>query len=110
MSDGLAEWLKRLPVETRVSGPESRREEGGPGSFDARLRDELLAGQAFTTLADVRDMSARWRRQYNETRPQRSPLEDEPQAPLISDAAGSVEEASAVGQTLPPQEEACGDG
>ena len=53
LSDGLAEWLKRLPVETRVSGPGSRREEDGPESFGARLRDELLAGQTFATVADV---------------------------------------------------------
>lgn len=105
LSDGLAEWLKRLPVETRVSGAVSRREEDSPESFDARLREELLAGQTFATVADVSDMSARWRRQYNETRPQRSPLEDEPQASQGGDTSGCAEADPSVGQTLKPLDE-----
>lgn len=102
LSEGLAEWLKRLPVETAVSGPEGRWEEDGPESFGVRLRDELLSGQTFATLADVIDMSARWRRQYNETRPQHSPLEDEPQTPEGSDGPGCAEADPSLGQTLPP--------
>jgi signal peptidase I len=105
LSDSLAEWLKRLPVETRISGPGICREDGGPGSFDARLLDELLAGQTFATLADVRDASGRWRKLYNETRPQRSPLEDEPQVPGESDGPGRPETDPSLGQTLPPPEE-----
>lgn len=104
VSDALAEWLKRLPVETRVSGSEGRWDDGGPGSFGARLRDELVSGRTFTTLTEVSEVTSRWRRQYNETRPQHSPLEDEPQAPQGDGGSGCLEADPALGQTLPPPE------
>jgi signal peptidase I len=105
LSEGLADWLKRLPVETSVSGLDSRCEDDGPGSLGARLREELLTGRAFATVAEARDVSGKWRRQYNETRPQRSPLEDDPQSPQGGDGSGCLEADPSVGQTLPPSEE-----
>ncbi len=102
LSDGLDGWLQRLPVETRVS-PEGRTDEDGPSSFGARLRDEVINSQAFATPAQLRDLSGRWRRHYNETRPQRSPLEDEPQVPLIGDGSVCLEPDPAVGQALRPE-------
>ncbi len=87
VSRAVAEWLSQLPVETTVATAGSRWEEDGTGAFSARLRDEVLASQTFTTLPEARALMGNWRRQYNETRPQRSPLEDEPQAPQGGDAA-----------------------
>jgi putative transposase len=87
----VGDWLSRLPVETIVAEPGSRWEEDHAGSFGRRLRDELISSEDFTTLPEAKTMAGNWRRQYNETRPQHSPLEDQPQAPLASEAALSLD-------------------
>ena len=38
-------------------------------SFNARLRDELLDGEIFYTLAEARIIVESWRRHYNTVRP-----------------------------------------
>jgi len=81
----------------------SRCEEDGTGTFSARLRDEVLGSQTFTSLPEARTLTGNWRRHYNETRPQYSAVEDEPQASQVSDAAGSLEMESSVSQTLQPK-------
>jgi len=91
VSKAVAEWLSQLPVETAVAEPGSGGEEDRPGSFGWRLRDELINGGALTTLPEAKTVAGNWRRQYNETRPQHSYLEDEPQAPLASEAATSLD-------------------
>ena len=40
------------------------------GSFDSRLRDELLADDAFNTLLEARVLVKDWRIEYNTVRPQ----------------------------------------
>jgi signal peptidase len=80
--------------------PESRLDEDRAGSFGRKLRDELINSGAFTTLPEAKTVAGNWRRQYNETRPQHSPLEDQPQAPLVSDAASSLDGESSVLQTM----------
>jgi signal peptidase I len=102
VSKAVAEWLSHLPVETAVAEPDSGWEEDGARVLGTRLRDEVLAGQAFTTLPEVRTLLGNWRRQYNESRPQHSPVEDEPQAPQVSDAAISLDAGPPAVQTLPP--------
>jgi len=91
VSKAVVEWLSQLPVETAVAEPGSGGEEDRPGSFGWRLRDELINGGALTTLPEAKTVAGNWRRQYNETRPQHSCLEDEPQAPLASEAATSLD-------------------
>ena len=103
VSTAVAEWLSQLPVETIVAEPGSRWEEDGVGSFGTRLWDEVLVSQTFATLPEARTMIGNWRRQYNETRPQHSPVEDEPQAPQVSNAVISLEAEPLVAQTLPPK-------
>jgi putative transposase len=103
VSRAVAEWLSRLPVETIVAEPGNRWEEDGAGSFGARLREEVVGSQTFTTLLEARTLMGNWRRQYNETRPQHSPVEDSPQAPQVSDAAISLEAEPSVSQTLQPK-------
>jgi signal peptidase len=103
ISMAVAEWLSQLPVETNVATAGSRWEEDGTGAFSARLRDEVLASQDFTTLSEARALIGSWRRLYNETRPQRSPLEDEPQAPQGGSGAFALETDPAVGQALQPE-------
>jgi signal peptidase I len=91
VSKAVVEWLCQLPVETIVAEPGSGGEEDRPGSFGWRLRDELINGGSLTTLPEAKTVAGNWRRQYNETRPQHSCLEDEPQAPLSSEAAISLD-------------------
>ena len=100
LSKAVAEWLSQLPVETVVAEPGSHWEEDRSGSFGRRLRDELVGGGTFATLPEAKTVAANWRRQYNEKRPQHSPSEDQPQAPLVSDAASSLEVESSVLQTM----------
>jgi signal peptidase len=103
VSKAIAEWLSHVPVETAVAEPDSGWEEDGAWLLGTRLRDEVLTSQTFATLPEARTLLASWRRQYNETRPQHSPLEDEPQVSQGSDAAGSLEAEHSVAQTLQPK-------
>jgi len=103
VSKAVAEWLSHVPVETAVAEPDSRWEEDGAWLLGTKLRDEVLASQTFATLPEARTLLANWRRQYNETRPQHSPLEDEPQVSQGSDAANSLAAEPALGQTLQPK-------
>ena len=41
-------------------------------SFNARLRQELLNASWFLSLADARQGTRRWRKEYNEDRPHSS--------------------------------------
>ena len=51
-------------------------------SFNARLRDELLDGEIFHTVAEARVLIERWRRHYNGERPHSS-LDYRPPAPEV---------------------------
>lgn len=102
VSRAVAEWLSQLPVETTVATAGSRSEEDGAEAFGDRLQDEVLASQAFTTLQEARTLLANWRRQYNVTRPQHSPVEDEDQAAQDRSMAISLNVDPSVDQTLRP--------
>ena len=52
------------------------------GSFDARLRDELLDGEIFYTLREAEVVIESWRRHYNSVRPHAS-LGFRPPAPEV---------------------------
>jgi len=58
-------WLNRVGVKTLFIEPGSPWENGYVESFNGKLRDELLNGEVFTTLAEARILIERWRRQYN---------------------------------------------
>ena len=103
VSKAVAEWLSHLPVETAVAEPDSGWDEEGAELVGTKLRDEVLIGQSFATLPEARALLAKWQSQYNEMRPQHSPLEDEPQAPQGSSAACPLEVEPLVGQTLQPK-------
>jgi transposase InsO family protein len=73
-------WLGRLGVTTLFIGPGSPWENGYIESFNARLRDELLNGEIFTTLLEAKVLIENWRREYNTIRPHSS-LGYKPPAP-----------------------------
>jgi len=52
--------------------PASPWENGYVESFNARMRDELLDGEIFLTLAEIKYVVDRWRMDYNHNRPHSS--------------------------------------
>jgi putative transposase len=73
-------WLERVGVATLFIEPGSPWKNGYIESFNARLRDELLNGEIFSTLLEARILIVNWRREYNTIRPH-SALGYKPPAP-----------------------------
>ena len=73
-------WLARLEVETLFIEPGAPWENGYNESFNGKLRDELLNGEIFYTLAEAQVLIEMWRREYNHVRPH-SALGYRPPAP-----------------------------
>src|SRR3546814_9042742 len=61
-----------LPISTLYIEPGSPWENGYIESFNARLRDELLNGEIFYSLEEVRIVTRWWREHYNRARPHSS--------------------------------------
>jgi putative transposase len=66
------EWLGRIGVKTLYIEPGSPWENGYCESFNSKLRDELLAGEQFSTLYEAKVLIEQWRRHYNAVRPHSS--------------------------------------
>ena len=73
-------WLGRVGVETLFIEPGSPWENGYNESFNGKLRDELLNGEIFYSLAEAAVLVEQWRREYNTVRPH-SACGGFPQAP-----------------------------
>ena len=65
-------WIAAAGAKTAYIAPGSPWENGFVESFNARLRDELLNGEIFYTLAEARVLIEAWRRHYNTVRPHSS--------------------------------------
>ena len=63
------EWLERVGVKTLYIEPGLPWENGYVESFNGKLRDELLAREAFDTLLEAKVLIERWRQHYNTIRP-----------------------------------------
>ena len=61
--------LGRVGVETLFIEPGSPWENGYNESFNGKLRDELLNGEIFCSLAQAAVLVEQWRREYNTVRP-----------------------------------------
>ena len=57
------EWLARIGVKTLYIAPGSPWENGYNESFNGKLRDELLNGEIFYSLAEAQYLIEQWRRQ-----------------------------------------------
>jgi transposase InsO family protein len=66
------QWLGKVGVKTLYIEPGSPWENGYCESFNSKLRDELLAGEIFSTLHEAKVLIERWRRHYNAVRPHSS--------------------------------------
>ena len=107
VAKALQEWIAAVGAKTAYIAPGSPWENGYIESFNARLRDELLNAELFSTLYEAEVLIESWRRHYNAVRPHSSlgyrppapeailpPARGLPYAPLrsahgLADTAGS---------------------
>ncbi len=78
----LREWIAAVGARTAYIEPGSPWENGYVESFNGKLRDELLNGEIFYTLAEAKIVIEQWRRHYNTVRPHSS-LGYKPPAPEV---------------------------
>jgi transposase InsO family protein len=72
-SRAVREWLGGVGAGTLYIEPGSPWENGYVGSFNGKLRDELLDREVFCTLLEVQVLTERYRQTYNRIRPHSSP-------------------------------------
>ena len=72
VAKAVQEWIGAVGAKTAYITPGSPWENGFIESFNARLRDELLDGEIFYSLAEARIVIESWRRHYNTIRPHSS--------------------------------------
>ncbi len=89
IATALREWIAAVGSQTAYIEPGSPWENGYCESFNSKLRDELLAGEQFSTLYEAQVLIERWRRHYNGVRPHSS-LGYQPPAPetILPPASG----------------------
>ena len=75
-------WITTLGVKPAYIEPGSPWENGYVESFNGKFRDELLACEAFNTLAEAKVLIEQWRTHYNTVRPH-SALGYRPPAPEV---------------------------
>ena len=71
-ANALKSWLAKLGLEPLYIEPGSPWQNGYAESFHNRLRDEFLSQEEFENLSAARELTRRWRRDYNEYRPHSS--------------------------------------
>lgn len=76
----LREWIAAVGSQTAYIEPGSPWENGYCESFNSKLRDELLNGEIFFSLAEAQVIIEAWRRHFNAIRPH-SALKYRPPAP-----------------------------
>ncbi len=68
IATAVQKWLGQVGVKTLYIVPGSPWENGYNESFNGSLRDELLNGEIFYSLAEARVLIEAWRRHYNTVR------------------------------------------
>jgi len=72
IATAVKQWIVQIDVKTLYITPGSPWENGYCESFNGSLRDELLDGEIFYSLAEARILIEAWRRHYNTVRPHSS--------------------------------------
>ena len=72
IATAVQKWLGQIGVKTLYIAPGSPWENGYNASFNGSLRDDLLNGEIFYSLAEAKVLIEAWRRQYNTVRPHSS--------------------------------------
>ena len=94
-------WIGSVGAKTAYIAPGSPWENGFIESFNARLRDELLDGEIFYSLAEAKIVIESWRRHYNTVRPHGS-LGYKPPAPEVFVPAIAARAAARPRPAPPP--------
>jgi putative transposase len=101
IATAVQQWLAKVCVKTLYITPGSPWENGYCESFNGSLRDELLNGEFFYTLAEAIVLIEAWRRHYNTVRPH-SALGYRPPAPVavpsLVSPSGSAPPAANAGE------------
>lgn len=82
IAKAVREWIVAVGAKTAFIEPGSPWENGYCESFNSKLRDELLNGEIFYSLAEAKVIIEAWRRHYNTQRPHSS-LGYKPPAPDV---------------------------
>jgi transposase InsO family protein len=101
VAKAVQEWIGAVGAKTAYIAPGSPWENGFIESFNARLRDELLDGEIFYTLAEAKIVVESWRRHFNTLRPHGS-LGYKPPAPEVFVPAMTARAAAQTGPATPP--------
>jgi transposase InsO family protein len=72
IAEAIRSWLATSGSKSLYIEPGSPWQNGYAESFHARLRDELLNAEIFTTVAEARALATSWRLDYNHRRPHSS--------------------------------------
>ncbi|MGP2490699.1 IS3 family transposase [Mesorhizobium sp. PUT5] len=72
IAKAVREWIVAVGAKTAFIEPGSPWENGYCESFNSKLRDELLNGEIFYSLAEAKVIIEAWRRYYNTERPHSS--------------------------------------
>jgi transposase InsO family protein len=101
VATALREWIAAVGAKTAYIEPGSPWENGYVESFNGRLRDELLNGEIFYTLAEAKIVIEQWRRYYNTVRPH-SALGYRPPAPEVISWPASPDSLPVARPAIPP--------
>jgi len=82
IAKAVRDWINAMGAKTAFIEPGSPWENGYCESFNSKLRDELLNGEIFYSLAEAKIIIESWRRHYNTKRPHSS-LGYRPPAPEV---------------------------
>ena len=72
IAKAVRDWIDAVGAKTAFIEPGSPWENGYCESFNSKLRDELLNGEIFYSLAEARVVIEAWRVHYNTARPHSS--------------------------------------
>jgi transposase InsO family protein len=72
IAEAVKAWITGVGAKTAYIEKASPWENGYVESFNGKLRDELLNGEAFNTLREAQVLIEEWRRHYNRVRPHSS--------------------------------------
>ncbi len=72
IAKAVRDWIVAVGAKTAFIEPGSPWENGYCESFNSKLRDELLNGEIFYSLAEAKVIIEAWRRHYNTERPHSS--------------------------------------
>lgn len=97
IAKAVRDWIAAVGAKTAYIEPGSPWENGYCESFNSKLRDELLNGEIFYSLAEAKIIIESWRLHYNEVRPHSS-LGYRPPAPAVL----IQERPAALPQPTPP--------